>query len=119
MSYPRGPYVRTSQVNELLDPPVKPVVGMGLTQYFYTDRKSWTIVQVHNYRRLTVQADRAIREDSNGMSECQAYRHEPDPDGETITISLRKDGMWAQVGQSGKGSHFVLGERHTYYDYGF
>lgn len=96
---------------------VKPVVGMGATKIMHSDRHPYTVIEVINERRIRVQADTSHRVDTNGMSDCQEYTYAPNPDGEVVTLSLRKDDTWRVVGDS---QLFSVGHgRHRYYDYSY
>ena len=98
---------------------VMPEVGMGVTEYLYSDRKSYTIIEISKSKRICkIQEDRSIRTDSNGMSTLQKYRYEPNPDGGVISISLRKDGNWRKV-RYDKSSTFAIGFRSAYHDFSF
>jgi hypothetical protein len=101
--------------------PTKPEVGMGATVLHYTDREAGTITYVHpNGRALIFQRDKATRTDSNGMSECQSYRYEPDPNGRKLTFTLRANGRWVLAGQGlHKGTRLHIGDRAHYHDYSF
>lgn len=93
---------------------ITPVVGMGATEILYTDRRPYTIIWVSpKGDRIRVQEDKAVRTDDNGMSECQSYRFEPDPEGRIVEVRKTKTGQW------GKQSKFVVGHRSYYYDYSF
>ena len=99
--------------------PIVPEIGMGATKLMYTDRQAFTIVDVSkNGKTITVQRDKTTRTDSNGMSESQSYTYECDTDGETIKVSLRKDGRWRETG-SRNGTCFLIGHRIEYHDYSF
>jgi hypothetical protein len=102
-----------------------PEVGMGATILSWSDRSACTVIG-WNGRLLTVQKDRAIRTDKNGMSECQTYQYERDPDGAIYTFKLTSKGWvkvwfnqdtqrWNTVGKGG----ITVGTRETYYDYTF
>ena len=96
-----------------------PEVGMGATKLMYTDRQAFTIVEVSkNGKTITVQRDKAVRADTNGMSDSQAYTYERDTDGEKIKVSLRKDGRWRETGQR-NGTCFLIGHRDEHWDYSF
>lgn len=96
---------------------IVPEVGMGATQICWTDRHAFTVIEVSKSgKRCKVQADKAIRTDKNGMSECQEYTYEPDPKGYVRELSLRRDGKWKAVGTT---ELFRLGHREEYYDYSF
>ena len=54
-----------------------PVVGQGGTRYWYTDRTAFEVLSVSKDGTKVEVADYdAERIDSNGMSECQAYKYE-------------------------------------------
>jgi len=95
---------------------VTPEVGMGVTFLYYTDRSAGTIVRVISDRKIVVKADRAIRTDKNGMSDCQNYIFEVAEDANEIVVTKRKNGKW----QVSKGGPVVsLGHRSHYHDYSF
>jgi len=94
-----------------------PTVGMGATISYHSDCSPATVIQVlHNGRRLVLQEDKAIRTDTNGMSESQSYDYETDLNGSIHYASLRKDGTYRLLG--GKTSIW-LGSRRKYHDYSF
>lgn len=94
-----------------------PSIGMGITIQYWSDRKAGTIIQVErNNKRLIIQLDKSIRTDKNGMSECQEYRYEPNPEGSIRIATLRKDGRYRV---SKTQMLVVLDIRDEYYDYSF
>lgn len=88
-------------------------VGDGMTACGYTDRHAATVIKASG-RRITIQLDTAIRVDSNGMSDAQTYRYEPNPNGSVIYAN------WApkKARFVGAGYDIVSGRRH-YYDFSF
>lgn len=94
-----------------------PTIGMGATIYYYSDREPATIIEISpSGKRIVLREDKSIRLDNNGMSECQSYRYEPDPDGKIHAATLRKDGTYRLIG----GKTVVsLGDRRHYHDYSF
>lgn len=95
-----------------------PEVGMGATQVCFSDRHAFTVVEVSKSgKRITVQQDKATRTDKNGMSDCQDYTFEPNPNGSKHTLSLRKNGRWIEVGGSQSDFTYSIGHRAEYYDY--
>lgn len=101
---------------------VQPEVGMGATVTMYTDRKAYTVIEVrHNGKMVVVRRDTATRTDTNGMSDCQSYRYEPNENGRIETFTLRKNGRWLQVGESMRsyGCALIIGTRDEYHDYSF
>lgn len=107
--------------------PLVPEVGMGATILMYSDRHAATVIEILDVRmiskqptKIIVQQDRAIRTDSNGQSEAQEYRFEPDANGRKYTFTLRKNGTYVEAGASMRNGTIVrLGERDSYHDYSF
>jgi hypothetical protein len=92
----------------------KPTVGMGVTVVMWTDRYPGTIVRVSpSGKTFQYQEDKATRTDSNGMSESQTYRFEPNPAATVRTARLTKSG-WKD-----KGTRIAVGVRSRYYDFSF
>ncbi len=92
-----------------------PVVGMGATVYWYSDRTACTVIKVSKGgNKITLQEDRSERIDKNGMSDQQEYTYHNNPEGRTFECYRRDDGTY---GSSGK--RIVLGIRRTYHDYSF
>lgn len=91
-----------------------PEAGMGATILMWTDRVAATIVKVTR-TQVHVQKDHAIRIDSNGMSESQDYRYEPNPDAEVIIFRRNKRGAYKSPGHG----QLRLGDRDSYHDYSF
>jgi len=96
----------------------EPTVGMGVTELMWSDRHAYTIIEVIDSKTLKVQQDTATRTDSNGMSDSQDYRFEPNPQGHTVIITLRKSGRWMRKGEQ-KGSGWTIGSRSEYHDFSF
>ena len=94
---------------------------MGATELCWTDRHSYTIVEVSKSgKRITVQRDIAERIDDNGISECQDYKFTPDPNGSKRIVTLRKNGIWVVKGSDSKnGTRFTIGHRDEYHDFSF
>ena len=104
----------------------EPEFGIGCTILGWTDRQAATVVEVgKNF--VIVQADRAIRTDGNGVSECQSYLFERNPDGGRYTFKRSRCGAWkeAWVGESGRlctgggGRRLMIGHRDHYHDFSF
>lgn len=93
----------------------EPYVGMGATQMCYTDRHAYTVVEVKSRCRVVVKRDIATRIDDNGMSDCQTYKYEPNPDAYPVELIKTKKG-WKELGHD---QPFALGFREEYYDYSF
>lgn len=94
-----------------------PTVGMGVTICLWSDRLPATIIKVlSDGKSLVLQEDKANRIDNNGMSECQEYNYELDPNGTIYYASLRKDSTYRLVKSKTK---IVLGKREKFHDYSF
>lgn len=99
--------------------PLEPEIGMGVTYLGWTDRHPYTVIKVISPTRIVIQADSYKRVDKNGQSESQQYLFTPNPKGEVITLSKRKDGRWREVGKDLRSSIYQIGERSKYHDYSF
>lgn len=93
-------------------PKAPPAVGDPATVIFYSDRHAATVIKV-TPKTVTVQRDRAKRTDKNGMSDCQSYDYERNPEGETETFRLTKRG-WRHG-----STRAAFGYREEYHDYSF
>jgi hypothetical protein len=106
-----------------------PMVGMGATLLFYSDRRAATITKVETIRGkvyLEVQEDTSVRTDKNDMSECQDYDYSPNPNGRVQTFRQAANGMWERVykGDTGRWKKtdcggLRIGSRDTYYDFSY
>lgn len=92
-------------------------VGDGVTVNLYSDSHAGTIIR-RTKRSLWIQRDEAFRIDDNGMSDCQKYRYERDPNGSVYQARWsRKWGCFIYGGHK-DGKPISVG-RHEYYDYSF
>lgn len=100
-----------------------PVVGMGATILYWTDRRACTIIDVTpKAREVTVRPDIATRiDDGPHLSEHQEYTYSPASLGSgTRTFRLRKDGTYVEVGDPLRGgTRLVIGVRDEYEDPSF
>lgn len=103
-----------------------PVVGMGATITFHTDRTACTVASVsENGKRIETTRDLAERTDLNPdgsapMTDCQSYKYTTLPDARREAWTIRKDGGWVKEGESLRGGQRIcLGFRSEHYDYSF
>lgn len=97
-----------------------PAVGDGATILYWTDRQAVTIIEVSKSgKRVVVQEDKATRTDNLGMSDCQSYSYEPNPEGTKHVFTLRNNGRWVRQGDTKRGCGLRVGTRDQYHDYGF
>jgi len=126
-----------SLVNHLASAAVRgqpePVVGMGATVLYWSDRHACTIVEVGTIGKavkVVVQRDRATRTDKLGMTDSgQQYSYAPDPQGARQTFRQGKDGRWHEVhwnrdtkrwnGRAERGNGLQIGVRREHYDFSF
>ena len=88
---------------------------MPCTVCYLTDRHAATVIAVSlTGRKVTVREDRAIRTDSNGMSDQQAYRYLEDPNGQVHVFYRDASGHY-----KARGRYLTLGQRSSYHDYSF
>lgn len=104
----------------------EPVVGMGATILYWSDRKAATVT-AWDGKVIEVQYDDAKRVDSNGMSEAQEYEFTPNHGGAVLAFRRTKDGSWKQVqwnpetkrwNQNGSAG-LIVGKRDHYHDFSF
>jgi hypothetical protein len=100
-----------------------PEVGMGCTEYMFSDRHAYTVVEILSkpgkpVTRIAVTRDNATRTDKLGMSDCQDYSYETNWDGRRSILRLNKQGEWKEEGQP-NGSTYGMGRRSEYYDFSF
>lgn len=91
-----------------------PEVGMGCTILRWTDREAATIIKV-TPTQVHVQEDKAVRVDTNGMSELQEYTYTPDTTAPVQVFRKTKRGWCA----AGGGNALHIGDRRKYHDYSF
>jgi hypothetical protein len=111
-----------SLVNNLMNKtiPVTPEIGMGATRLGWSDRNAFTVIDILSPKEIRVQRDRANRIDNNGMSDCQTWEFQRDPEGSIYHLTLRSNGSWAQKGLGRKNSDgWVVGMRDEYFDFSF
>ena len=111
-----------------------PIVGMGVTEYRWSDKYPYEVVYVFSPRKILVRAMTAYRIDGGGITEHQKYRYEhqePEchmtvfPDGTMIKgynnekfLRLNKDGLWKEIGKP-NGNTFRVGHAEAYIDPSF
>ena len=111
-----------SLVNNIMNeaPTIIPEIGMGATRLGWSDRNAFTVIDVLSPKEIRVQRDLAKRIDNNGMSDCQTWEYESNPEGSIYHLTLRKNGRWLQKGCGKKSSNgWVIGLREEYFDFSF
>lgn len=92
-------------------------VGDGVTVNLYSDSHAGTIIR-RTRCSLWIQRDAAFRIDKNGMSDCQDYRYERDPNGTVYQARWSEKWGCFIYGGHKDGKPISVG-RHEYYDYSF
>ena len=99
-----------------------PKVGDGATIVGWSDRHAATVIEVRPGKRpvVIVQDDKAIRTDDHGMSDCQSYRFERNPNGMTREVRFNKARRRHTAPHWNAGGQVVMfGVRDHYYDFSF
>ena len=102
-------------------------VGEGVTQYLYSDRHAYSVIEKLPKGVLRITEDNATRTDTKGMSDTQSYDYETNWDEEGMLIKMGRDGSWGMVqinketGRFKKVNYgkFSIGSREKYHDYSF
>ena len=102
-------------------------VGEGVTEFLYSDRKPYSVVEKMDKGVLRITQDTAKRTDDRGMSDCQSYEYETNWEEEGILLKKGRDGSWNMVvinQETGrykkiKHSNFSIGSREKYHDFSF
>lgn len=91
-------------------------IGSGATLLHFTDREPATVIAVSTSgKMITIRQDKVVGPVNEGG---YAYKFEADPNGTERKFSLRKDGRWLEVGQTG-GVRLSLRGRDYYFDRSF
>lgn len=117
-------------------PEVAPFVGQHVTEFHYTDRDAWEVIEIISPRRIKIREldAKCIKKPSKFIpggfcgtfidNHDQEYQLLSNPDNKIKVLSWRsKAKRWCEVGQQTRYSRFGLhpkGEQATYfYDYNF
>jgi len=113
-----------------------PFVGQHVTEFHYTDRDAWEVVEIISPRRIKIRELDAecIRKPQEfypggfcghyADNHAQEYRLSSNPNNKTKVLSWRAKAMrWAEVGQQTRYSKFGLHKKgetaNFFYDYNF
>ena len=66
-------------------------VGTGATQYLYSDREPWEVIEVISQDEFVLRELDSKRVDKNGMSECQDYEFFSNEKNRTVHLYAKKD----------------------------
>lgn len=98
-------------------------VGMGMTQYHWTDRTAWEVIEVRDQRHVTI---RELDHKCVGGAYSNDWELSSNPNNRTKELAMRKN-RWYEVFrdcQTGKIYHWErincsFGHADYYYDYSF
>jgi hypothetical protein len=68
-------------------------VGTGVTEYYYSDRKPFEVIEVIDQKHIVIRAMDSKRIDNNGMSDSQSYEFISNPKNITYKLVL-KNNVW-------------------------
>lgn len=102
-------------------------VGTLCTEYLWSDRHAYEVVEVKDQKHIKIRRLKAIRTDNYGMSDLQHYDYERDETNPIKELQLFKSG-WKEIRYSAWKDNKRLGSvkinisfgiADEYYDYSF
>lgn len=110
-----------NRIMETAQGPV-PAVGMGVTEYYWSDRHPYEIIAIKDDRHITVREMGHKRPDGYtcyGMGD-NTWEVYSNPDGRIVNLFRKKNGRWVEkVGRREGCNTFGIGHADYYYDYEF
>lgn len=91
-------------------------VGMGATEYYYTDREPYEVIAVKDQKHITVRKLDAKRIDSNGMSDCQEYEYVSNENNYTVDLVKRGDYWYIATTITAEELEDIMAKRDNYTD---
>lgn len=118
------------------EPKIKPFIGQHVTEFHYTDRDAWEVIEVISPRRIKIREldSECIKKpkDFHPGGFCghfadnydQDYKLSSNPNNKVKVLSWRsKAQRWCEVGQQTRYSKFGLHQKgeqaQKFYDYNF
>jgi len=99
-----------------------PLIGMGATVCYITDRYGATVVRVSDSGKTCwVQVDNATPAIEHDYYGVQKWNHTPNADAIIIRFARNAKGCWLEYGDSGRFGKtvLILGQRDSYRDPSF
>lgn len=95
-------------------------VGMGATEYMWSDTVPYEVIKVVDEKHVVVRRMDYKRVDKEGMSDYQEYEYTSNPKNYIARLTKTKNGWRARL-ENGKLSSttFSLGVMKRYFDYSF
>lgn len=98
-------------------------VGMGVTEYLYSDREPYEVIQVKSQKNVVIRKLKAI---AVGTPMSNDWKLESDSNGRTIELVYRYGNWWEKFHNIytnktdyRKYNKFVFGHADKYFDYEF
>ena len=85
-------------------------VGTLATEYHWSDRTPYEVIEVINDKNVVIRQLDAKRIDNNGMSDCQEYEYTSNEKNYSVEITLR-NGKWYKVNRMSKEKFLKSAER--------
>ena len=85
-------------------------IGTGVTEYGYSDRTPYEVIEVINQKHIIIRALDYKRIDNNGMSDAQAYEYTSNVNNIKYELVLR-NGTWFKVYEINKENWLKGAER--------
>lgn len=106
-----------NRVLETRAPKATPVIGMGVTEYCWSDRHAYEVIEVIDNRHILI---RALGSRLIGDWLDQEYEYFSDPEGRVRKLFLTNKGVWRErIGRSLGCNRFGLGSACEYRDPSF
>lgn len=91
-------------------------VGTYVTEYMYSDRHAYEVVDVKDQNNISIRRLDAIRADDNGMSDDQHYKYEQNLNNPVIDLTKRNN-VWYEMNEISKESLTRVAQRRLKEDF--
>lgn len=85
-------------------------VGTGVTEYYYSDRKPFEVIEVITQQHIIIRELDSKRIDNNGMSDAQSYEYISNEKNPKYELVLR-NGIWFKVYEINKNTWLARAEQ--------
>jgi len=96
----------------------EPEIGMGVTEYMWSDREAWEIIEIKDDRHIVIRELDSKLPEGDSIFGSQNWIFSSNPDNRTKVLFKTIDKGWKErIGTRRLGtSRFVLGRADKYYD---
>lgn len=96
-----------------------PEVGMGVTEYLWSDSHAWEIIEVIDERHLVIRRLKSTMKPGTHWLD-QEYDYESDPTAQVAKLFKTKQGVWRErIGRCLGDNRFGIGTAREYRDPSF